>query len=150
MATIYDSKDILSILPHRHPFILVDRIVECNDKDWIVGVKNVAANEPCFQGHFPGMPVFPGVLQLEAMAQAAGVLMLRRTSKANCTAFFMSADKVKFRRPVRPGDQVIINAKITKVRGEKLAAAECSCTVDGQVVSSSELMFTIVDEGADA
>ena len=148
--TSLDIRRILDTIPHRYPFVMIDRIVEFISDNELVAIKNVTINEPFFQGHFPGNPVMPGVLQLEAMAQAAGVLMLRRTSKANCTAFFMSADKVKFRRPVRPGDQVIINAKITKVRGEKLAAAECSCTVDGQVVSSAELMFTIVDEGADA
>ena len=88
----------------------------------------------------------PGVLQLEAMAQAAGIVMLRRSSNSGKTAFFMSADKVKFRKPVRPGDQIIINAKIVKYRGDKLAAAECNCTVDGQVVSSAEMMFAVVDE----
>ena len=88
----------------------------------------------------------PGVLQLEAMAQAAGILMLRRTTSNGKTAFFLSADKVKFRKPVRPGDQIIINAKLTKQRGEKLAAAECNCTVGGQVVSSAELMFALVEE----
>ena len=75
METIYDSKQILAILPHRYPFVMVDRIVECDGKEWIVGLKNVSSNEPCFQGHFPGDPVFPGVLQLEAMAQTAGVLL---------------------------------------------------------------------------
>jgi UDP-3-O-[3-hydroxymyristoyl] N-acetylglucosamine deacetylase/3-hydroxyacyl-[acyl-carrier-protein] dehydratase len=89
----------------------------------------------------------PGVLQVEAMAQAAGIIMLRKTGNEGKTAFFMSADKVKFRKPVRPGDQIIINARITKIRGEKLAAAECNCTVDGQVVSSAELMFALVNEG---
>ena len=91
----------------------------------------------------------PGVLQLEAMAQAAGILMLRRGSMVGRTALFMSADKVEFRRPVRPGDQLIINAKHTKSRGTKLALAECTCTVDGQVASSAELMFGILD-AADA
>ena len=112
-------------------------------------IKNVTINEPYFNGHFPGNPVMPGVLQLEAMAQAAGIVMLRRTGNSGKTAFFMSADKVKFRKPVRPGDQIIINAKIVKVRGEKLAAAECNCTVGGQVVSSAELMFAMVEEGED-
>ncbi len=87
----------------------------------------------------------PGVLQLEAMAQAGGILMLRRGTSEGKTCFLMSADKVKFRKPVRPGDQLIINAKLTKIRGIKLATAEVTCTVDGQVVSSAELMFTIID-----
>jgi UDP-3-O-[3-hydroxymyristoyl] N-acetylglucosamine deacetylase/3-hydroxyacyl-[acyl-carrier-protein] dehydratase len=90
----------------------------------------------------------PGVLQLEAMAQAAGILMLRRGSSEGKTSLFMSADKVKFRKPVRPGDQLILNAKLTKTRGTKLATAEVTCTVDGQVVSSGELMFAIVDSSS--
>jgi UDP-3-O-[3-hydroxymyristoyl] N-acetylglucosamine deacetylase/3-hydroxyacyl-[acyl-carrier-protein] dehydratase len=110
-----------------------------------VALKNVTINEPYFQGHFPGNPVMPGVLQLEAMAQAAGILMLRRTSTEGKTTFFMSADNVKFRRPVRPGDQLVINAKLLKARGNKLATAEAECTVNGQAVSSAELMFMLVD-----
>jgi UDP-3-O-[3-hydroxymyristoyl] N-acetylglucosamine deacetylase/3-hydroxyacyl-[acyl-carrier-protein] dehydratase len=148
--TSLDIRRILETIPHRYPFVLVDKVVEFIGNDELVAVKNVTINEPFFQGHFPGNPVFPGVLQLESMAQAAGILMLRRTTKECGTALFMSADKVKFRKPVRPGDQVIINAKITKVRGNKMAAAECSCTVDGQVVSSAELMFAIIQEGEES
>lgn len=149
--TSLDIRRILEMIPHRYPFVLIDKVVEFIGTDELVAVKNVTINEPFFQGHFPGNPVLPGVLQLESMAQAAGILMLRRTgTKDNVTTFFMSADKVKFRRPVRPGDQVIINAKITKVRGNKMAAAECTCTVDGQVVSSAELMFALVEEGEEA
>jgi len=148
--TSLDIRRILETIPHRYPFVLVDKVVEFIGTDELVAVKNVTINEPFFQGHFPGNPVFPGVLQLESMAQAAGILMLRRTTKECGTALFMSADKVKFRKPVRPGDQVIINAKITKVRGNKMAAAECSCTVDGQVVSSAELMFAIIEEGEES
>ncbi|MBL9186942.1 MAG: bifunctional UDP-3-O-[3-hydroxymyristoyl] N-acetylglucosamine deacetylase/3-hydroxyacyl-ACP dehydratase [Opitutaceae bacterium] len=143
--TALDIRRILDTLPHRYPFIMVDRVVEFVGDDALVAIKNVSINEPFFQGHFPGNPVMPGVLQLEAMAQAAGVLMLRRGSAEGKTTLFMSADKVKFRKPVRPGDQLIINAKLTKTRGTKLAAAEVTCTVDGQVVSSGELMFGIVD-----
>jgi UDP-3-O-[3-hydroxymyristoyl] N-acetylglucosamine deacetylase / 3-hydroxyacyl-[acyl-carrier-protein] dehydratase len=111
-----------------------------------VAIKNVTFNEPYFNGHFPGNPVMPGVLQLEAMAQAAGVLIVRRNNWVPKPAFFMSADKVKFRKPVRPGDQLRIHAKLTKVRNGKIAVAEVSCSVDGQVVSSAELMITIVDD----
>ena len=88
----------------------------------------------------------PGVLQLECMAQAAGLLMLRRASSEGKTSLFMSADRVKFRKPVRPGDRITIAAKLTKTRGDKLATAECMCTVDGMLVSSAELMFALVDE----
>jgi UDP-3-O-[3-hydroxymyristoyl] N-acetylglucosamine deacetylase / 3-hydroxyacyl-[acyl-carrier-protein] dehydratase len=123
----------------------VDRVVEFIGDEALVAIKNVSINEPFFQGHFVGNPVMPGVLQIEAMAQAGGILMLRRGSAEGKTSLLMSADKVKFRKPVRPGDQLIINAKLTKTRGNKLATAEVTCTVDGQVVSSAELMFAILD-----
>ncbi|MBI5693807.1 MAG: bifunctional UDP-3-O-[3-hydroxymyristoyl] N-acetylglucosamine deacetylase/3-hydroxyacyl-ACP dehydratase [Verrucomicrobia bacterium] len=145
--TSLDIRRILDTIPHRYPFVMIDRVLEFIGNDELVAVKNVTINEPYFSGHFPDNPVMPGVLQLEAMAQAAGIVMLRRTGNSGKTAFFMSADKVKFRKPVRPGDQILINAKITKARGEKLAVAECNCTVGGQVVSSAELMFAVVEEG---
>jgi|UniRef100_UPI00404A672B UDP-3-O-[3-hydroxymyristoyl] N-acetylglucosamine deacetylase / 3-hydroxyacyl-[acyl-carrier-protein] dehydratase len=145
--TSLDIRRILDTIPHRYPFVMIDRVVEFIGDDELVAIKNVTINEPYFSGHFPSNPVMPGVLQLEAMAQAAGIIMLRRTGQAGRTAFFMSADKVKFRKPVRPGDQIIINAKITKVRGDKLAGAQCNCSVAGQVVSSAELMFAMADEG---
>ncbi len=143
--TALDIRRILDTLPHRYPFVMIDRVVEFVGSDALVAIKNVSINEPYFQGHFPGNPVMPGVLQLEAMAQAAGLLMLRRGSAEGKATLFMSADKVKFRKPVRPGDQLIINAKLTKTRGDKLAAAEVTCTVDGRVVSSAELMFAIIN-----
>ncbi len=143
--TSLDIRRILDTLPHRYPFVMLDRVVEFIGEDALVAIKNVSINEPFFQGHFPNNPVMPGVLQLEAMAQAAGILMLRRGSSEGKTSLFMSADKVKFRKPVRPGDQLIINAKLTKTRGAKLATAEVTCTVDGTVVSSGELMFAILD-----
>ncbi len=143
--TSLDIRRVLDMLPHRYPFVMIDRVVEFIGEDELVAIKNVTINEPFFQGHFPNNPVMPGVLQLEAMAQAAGILMLRRGSSEGKTSFFMSADKVKFRKPVRPGDQIIINAKLTKSRGTKLAQAECNCTVDGTVVSSAELLFAIID-----
>jgi UDP-3-O-[3-hydroxymyristoyl] N-acetylglucosamine deacetylase/3-hydroxyacyl-[acyl-carrier-protein] dehydratase len=143
--TSMDIGRVLDSLPHRYPFVMLDRVLEFKGDDGIVALKNVTINEPYFQGHFPGNPVMPGVLQLEAMAQAAGILMLRRTSTEGKTTFFMSADKVKFRKPVRPGDQLLITARLLKARGNKLATAEAECTVNGQVVSSAELMFMIVD-----
>jgi UDP-3-O-[3-hydroxymyristoyl] N-acetylglucosamine deacetylase/3-hydroxyacyl-[acyl-carrier-protein] dehydratase len=147
--TSLDIRRILETIPHRYPFVLVDRVLEFREEGReIVALKNVTANEPYFQGHFPGNPVMPGVLQLEAMAQAAGILMLRLTGKNTKVAFLMSADKVKFRRPVRPGDQLVITAKLTRSRASgKLAAASAECSVDGQVASSADLMFTLGDEG---
>ena len=143
--TSLDIRRILDMVPHRYPFVLLDRVVEVKGEDELVALKNVSVNEPYFQGHYPGNPVMPGVLQIEAMAQAAGLLLLRRVSAAGRTALFMSCDKVKFRKAVRPGDQIIINVKMTKNRGNKIGVAEATCTVDGQVVSSSELMFAMID-----
>ena len=143
-----DIRRLLEVLPHRFPFLLVDRVLEFKGTDEVVALKNVSVNEPYFTGHFPENPVMPGVLQLEAMAQTAGILMLRLTSNAATSAFLMSADKVKFRRPVRPGDQLIMTAKLIKSRAGKLATASVQCTVDGQVASSAELMFTLVNEPA--
>jgi UDP-3-O-[3-hydroxymyristoyl] N-acetylglucosamine deacetylase/3-hydroxyacyl-[acyl-carrier-protein] dehydratase len=148
--TSLDIARILSMVPHRYPFLMVDRVIEFIGDNELVAVKNVSINEPHFQGHFPGNPVMPGVLQLEAMAQAAGILLLRSVSMEGRTAFFMSADRLKFRRPVRPGDQLVINAKLTKVRANKIAIAEATCTVGGNVVSSAELMFTLAETAGDA
>jgi UDP-3-O-[3-hydroxymyristoyl] N-acetylglucosamine deacetylase/3-hydroxyacyl-[acyl-carrier-protein] dehydratase len=145
--TSLDIRRLLDTLPHRYPFVMLDRVVEFVSEDELVAIKNVTINEPYFHGHYPGNPVMPGVLQVEAMAQAAGVLLLRRGSGEGKVALLMSADKVKFRKAVRPGDQVVINAKLTRTRGNKIATAEVTCSVDGLVVSSAELMFTLVEEG---
>jgi len=125
---------------------MIDRVIEFIGDKEIRAIKNVSINEPYFQGHFPGRPYMPGVLQLEAMAQASGILMLRKISKEGKLAFFMSADKVKFRKVVSPGDQLEIHAKITRTRGEGLAVAQCSCKVGGEVVSSAQIMFSFVDD----
>jgi UDP-3-O-[3-hydroxymyristoyl] N-acetylglucosamine deacetylase/3-hydroxyacyl-[acyl-carrier-protein] dehydratase len=124
---------------------MIDRVISIEGNESLTGIKNVSINEPFFPGHFPGHPVMPGVLQLEAMAQAAGILLLRRGSAEGKVAFFMSADKVKFRKPVVPGDQLLITAKLVKVRGNKLATASVECKVGQQVVSSASLMFSILD-----
>ena len=137
--------EILEHLPHRYPFILVDKVISMELGKDITAIKNVTVNEPFFPGHFPGHPVMPGVLQLEAMAQAAGILLLRKSSSEGKVAFFMSADKVKFRKPVVPGDQLIIVANLDKIRGNKIATAKVECKVGDQVVSSASLMFSIVD-----
>ena len=145
-ATSLNIRQILRHIPHRYPFVMIDRVVEFIGDDALVAVKNVTINEPFFQGHFPGHPVMPGVLQLEAMAQAAGLLMLHRVAGGeNRICFFMSANNVKFRKAVTPGDRIHIHAKLTKVRGNKIGTAECECKVDGEVVSSAEVMFTVAD-----
>jgi len=144
-GTALDIRQVLNALPHRYPFVMVDRVIERTD-DSLVAIKNVTINEPYFQGHFPGQPVMPGVLQVEAMAQAAGLIMLGRAAidEAPKVVFFMSADNVKFRKAVTPGDTLEIRAKLTKVRG-RIAAAECECLVNGETVSSADLLFTIAD-----
>lgn len=141
-----DIRRVLDLLPHRYPFVMIDRVLEVPNDNELVALKNVTINEPYFQGHYPGRPVMPGVLQIEAMAQAAGILLLRRLEVGDSTiAFFMSADKVKFRQAVEPGDALHVHAKITKVRGNKLATATAECRVAGKVVSNAELMFMLVE-----
>ncbi len=145
--TELDIRRVLDVLPHRFPFVLIDRVLSMDGETSLTALKNVSVNEPFFPGHFPGHPVMPGVLQLEAMAQAAGILLLKKGSAEGKVAFFMSADKVKFRKPVVPGDQLIIEAVLDKVRGNKLATAKVECKVGKKVVSSASLMFSIVDGG---
>jgi UDP-3-O-[3-hydroxymyristoyl] N-acetylglucosamine deacetylase/3-hydroxyacyl-[acyl-carrier-protein] dehydratase len=141
-------RQILNLIPHRYPFVLIDRVVEVISENELKAIKNVTINEPFFQGHYPGNPIMPGVLQLEAMSQAAGLLMLRVTSYENKVCYFMSADKVKFRKAVTPGDQVLIHAKLIKLRGKKIGIAECTCSVGGEECSSAEIMFGVVDASA--
>ncbi|HEY4302553.1 MAG TPA: bifunctional UDP-3-O-[3-hydroxymyristoyl] N-acetylglucosamine deacetylase/3-hydroxyacyl-ACP dehydratase [Candidatus Didemnitutus sp.] len=141
--TSMDTRRVLDLLPHRYPFVMIDRVVEAGVEE-LTAIKNVTINEPFFQGHYPGNPVMPGVLQIEAMAQAAGIMLIRRTNMEGKTALFMSCDKVKWRRPVRPGDQLNIKVKITRIRGS-IVCAEGECTVNNQVVCSADLMFTTVD-----
>jgi UDP-3-O-[3-hydroxymyristoyl] N-acetylglucosamine deacetylase/3-hydroxyacyl-[acyl-carrier-protein] dehydratase len=138
-----DINEVMKILPHRYPFLLVDRILRFEGNHKATGQKSVTINEPFFQGHFPGHPIMPGVLQLEAMAQVASILMLRQTGNAGRLGYFMSADGVKFRKPVMPGDTLLINVELLKARG-KIAKANAVCTVNGEVVSEAELMFALV------
>lgn len=143
-----DIRRVLDLLPHRYPFVMIDRVLEVISDTELVALKNVTINEPYFQGHYPGRPVMPGVLQIEAMAQAAGVLLLRRLDVGDSIiAFFMSVDKVKFRQAVEPGDALQIHVKITKIRGNKIATATSECKVGDKVVSSAELMFMLIQAG---
>lgn len=141
-----DIRTVMNILPHRYPFLMIDRVIEIIDDKELIAIKNLSINEPFFQGHYPGMPVMPGVLQIEAMAQAVGVLLLKLCPiDESKVALFMSANNVKFRRAVIPGDTLEIRVKIIKLRANKLATAECKCFVSGNPVSQGELMFSIVD-----
>ncbi|MDD8042492.1 MAG: 3-hydroxyacyl-ACP dehydratase FabZ [Verrucomicrobiota bacterium] len=140
-----DIVDIQRILPHRYPFLLVDRILESDGNTRIIGLKNVTINEPFFQGHFPGHPIMPGVIQLEAIAQVAGLLLLQAKRWPDSFAYFMSMDKVKFRRPVVPGDCMYIEVTVMKYRAS-LARVRGEVRVDGSVVSEAELTLARVPQ----
>ncbi len=139
-----DIRQVMEILPHRYPFLMVDRIIGFEGEIKVTGVKSVTINEPYFAGHFPGHPVMPGVLQVEAMAQVASILMMKITKSASRIGYFISADDVKFRKPVFPGDTLFIHAELTKARSNRLAKAKCQCMVNEAVVSEGELMFTFL------
>ncbi len=144
MEGTLDIGDILKIMPHRYPFLLVDRILKFDGENKATGLKQVTINEPFFQGHFPRHPVMPGVLQVEAMAQVASILLLRNPENQGKIGFFMSCDNVKFRKPVVPGDSLIIECEMTRSRG-KIGKASAKCYVNNEVVSEGDLMFTVVD-----
>lgn len=132
--------EIMDLLPHRYPFLLVDRVVDFEEGKWLKAVKNVSVNEPCFTGHFPKAPIFPGVLILEAMAQATGVLAIKSYGKLNENElyYFASIDGAKFKQPVVPGDQMVIEVHFIKEkRGITLFTGKA--TVDGKVVCEAEL-----------
>ena len=137
--------DLMKDLPHRYPFLMVDRVLKIEgNKIW--AVKNVTINEPFFTGHFPGKPIMPGVLQLEGMAQVAGVLLFKVLKASNQLAYFMAADAVKWRKPVTPGDVLVIEVELTKIRG-KIGKAKGVCKVDGEIVSEAEITFMLADNG---
>ena len=144
MEKTYDILHIMNLLPHRYPFILVDRILEIVPGEKIIALKNVTVNEPFFLGHFPGNPIMPGVLIVEAMAQAGGVLAFDAMpeSQQGAVVYFMGMDKVKFRKPVVPGDQLILEVTLLKKR---LRAIKMSgtATVDKTLVAEAEFMATI-------
>ena len=142
----YDIQAIMDLLPHRYPFLLVDRVLSLEPGDKIVALKNVTVNEPFFQGHFPGKPVMPGVLIIEAMAQVGGILAYETgpAEKRDRLIYFMGMDKVKFRKMVIPGDQIIFEAKILKFRS-KVAKMSGTATVDGNLVAEAELIASFGD-----
>ncbi len=138
--------DILKIMPHRYPFLLVDRILEMDPGKRIVGLKNVTINEPFFQGHFPDHPIMPGVLLVEAMAQVGGLLLMGAVEDPeNKVVYFMSMDKVKFRRPVVPGDQVRFELEMLQFKGKR-CRMQGAGYVDGKKVVEGEMMAQIVDK----
>lgn len=139
--SVLNINDIMAILPHRYPFLLVDKIVDLDmEACKVVGIKNLTINEPFFQGHFPGNPVMPGVLQMEAMAQVAGIMLNSRQGNEGKIAYFMSMNNVKFRRMVVPGDQLRIEIETTRLRS-RMATVIGKAYVDGELVSQGELTF---------
>ncbi len=144
MEKTYDIKKIMDFLPHRYPFLLVDRILEVIPDKKILALKNVTMNEPFFQGHFPGVPIMPGVLIVEAMAQTGGALcsVSRPEESKGALFFFMGMDKVRFRKPVVPGDQLIIEVQFLKIRS-KVVKMSGIATVDNKRVAEAELMASI-------
>jgi len=145
-----DINDILKHLPHRYPFLLIDRVIEFNKGESLTGIKNVTYNEPFFQGHFPQRPVMPGVLILEAMAQATGLLAFRtleNTADRDTLYFLVGMDRVRFKRPVEPGDQLLLSARLLKTK-RGIWMFDCDARVDGAIAASAEIMCTERDINA--
>ena len=143
MTTILDSRAIQEILPHRFPFLLVDKIIELEPRTRIVGIKQVTANEHFFQGHFPDAPVMPGVLQIEAMAQVGAILALREFSdRAGKIPFFSGIERARFRRPVVPGDTLVLEVIALRI-GSKVQKMQGIARVDGQITAEAEIMCII-------
>ena len=142
---MFNIQEILSFLPHRYPFLMVDRIVEYTPGKRIVGLKNVTINEPFFQGHFPDMPIMPGVLMIEAMAQVGGCLVFEGMEERDeKLVFFMGIEKARFRKPVRPGDQLRIEMVVDRLKS-RVGKLDGKIYVEGQIVCEAKIMFSLVD-----
>ncbi len=145
LKTVFNVEEIQKLLPHRYPFALVDRIIEYVPGKRAVGIKNVTFNEPHFQGHFPGRPMMPGVLIVEAMAQVGGIVLTQLPELEGGLFLFAGIDKVRFRRPVVPGDRLIMTVELLCVKRRRFGKMQARTVVDGQLVSEGELMFSLVD-----
>ena len=144
-AVALTSEEILGLLPHRYPFALVDRLIEHEIGKKAVGIKNVTLNEPQFQGHFPDRPLMPGVLIVEAMAQVGGLIVTQMPNLPKGLFVFAGIDGVRFRRPVVPGDQLLINCELLSLKRQRFGKIQGKATVQDQLVCSGELMFSLVD-----
>ena len=145
-ASVLMIEDIQRLLPHRYPFSLVDRIIKYIPEKLAVGIKNVSVNEPHFQGHFPGRPIMPGVLIVEAMAQVGGIVLTQMPEfPENGLFMFAGIDKVRFRRPVVPGDQLIMTVELLSIKRRRFGKMQGRAEVDGQLAAEGELMFSVVD-----
>lgn len=140
---VADLREILTLLPHRYPFLLVDKIVDIDGDDSAVGIKNVTVNEPQFMGHFPDHPIMPGVLLIEGMAQTAGAICARKTRSGSNLVYFMTIDNARFRKPVVPGDRVEFHVTKQKQRGN-IWKFHCDAKVDGQLVAEADIGAMIV------
>lgn len=139
-----DQAAIMNILPHRYPFLLVDKIVELEPGERAVGLKNVSGNEPFFPGHFPGRPVMPGVLIVEALAQTGAVALLSASGLEGKIAYFAGIDKCRFRRPVVPGDQLRLEVTLTRMRG-RIGKGQGQAFVGSELVAEGEFTFAVTD-----
>jgi 3-hydroxyacyl-[acyl-carrier-protein] dehydratase len=144
-GVVLSSEQILNLLPHRYPFALVDRVIEYVPGERAVAIKNVTFNEPQFQGHFPGRPLMPGVLIVEAMAQVGGLIVTQMPELPKGLFVFAGIDGVRFRRPVVPGDQLRIRCDLLSLKRKRFGKVRAEATVDGELVCSGELMFSLVD-----
>jgi len=142
-----DIQEIKEILPHRYPFLLVDKVLAYEPRDFLTAIKNVTYNEPCFQGHFPEMTIFPGVLIIEAMAQAAallGFISMDQKPQAGSVYYLVGVDKARFKKTVHPGDQIALDIKFIKLR-KNIWRFSATASVDDQIVASAQLLTTVTD-----
>ena len=139
------SEEILGLLPHRYPFALVDKVIEHIPGEKAVAIKNITINEPQFQGHFPERPLMPGVLIVESMAQVGGLIVTQMPDLPSGLFVFAGIDNVKFRRPVVPGDQLIITCQLLSIKRKRFGKVKGEAHVDGKLVCAGELMFSLVD-----
>ena len=142
---VFTAEQIYTLLPHRYPFALVDRIIEYVPGERAVGIKNVTINEPYFPGHIPGRPLMPGVLMVEAMAHVGGVVLVQLPNMTGSFFAFAGIDKTRFRRPVVPGDQLVMTVELLSIKRKRIAKMQGKGLVDGQLAVEGEMLFSLID-----